>query len=75
VTARSEDIEEEFRERVGKRPVVVMLHGGPHGSHFPVLGLLGYSLLKMGYALLYPNIPGSTSHGQEYLQSQLGGIG
>lgn len=29
----------------------------------------------MGYALLFPNIPGSISYGPEYLKANLGGLG
>lgn len=75
VQAKAEDIHEEHRERVQKRPLVVMLHGGPHDCFTPALTCLRYSLLKLGYALLFPNIPGSTSYGQEYLHGCVGGIG
>jgi dipeptidyl aminopeptidase/acylaminoacyl peptidase len=55
--------------------MVVTFHGGPHDTYRPVLTCLRYSLLKLGYALLFPNVPGSMSHGQEYLHGAVGGIG
>jgi pimeloyl-ACP methyl ester carboxylesterase len=75
VYAKEEDIEVEFRERAKKRPVVLMVHGGPHGSFLSAHTCLRYTLLKMGYALLMPNFPGSTGYGQEYLNSLVKGIG
>ena len=64
--AKQEDIEEEQRCRAEKRPMVIMLHGGPHGSYAPALTCLRYLLLKLGYAILMPNFPGSIGHGQKY---------
>ena len=75
VYAKTEDILEEYRDRANKRPLLVNLHGGPHGSYAPALTTLRYSLLKLGYAVLMPNFPGSTGYGQKYNESALGGIG
>jgi acylaminoacyl-peptidase len=52
-----------------------MFHGGPHGSFSPALTSLRYSLLKMGYVLLFPNFHGSTGYGQDFVNGALKGIG
>ena len=51
----------------GKRPVVVMIHGGPEGQSQPnFLGRNNYLLNEMGIALIYPNVRGSTGYGKNF---------
>jgi dipeptidyl aminopeptidase/acylaminoacyl peptidase len=51
----------------GKRPVMVMIHGGPEGQSQPVfLGRNNYLLNEMGIALIYPNVRGSTGYGKTF---------
>ncbi len=51
----------------GKRPVIVVIHGGPEGQSRPVyLGRNNYFLNEMGVALLYPNVRGSTGYGKTF---------
>jgi dipeptidyl aminopeptidase/acylaminoacyl peptidase len=51
----------------GKRPVLVMIHGGPEGQSQPVfLGRNNYLLNEMGIALIYPNVRGSTGYGKTF---------
>jgi dipeptidyl aminopeptidase/acylaminoacyl peptidase len=51
----------------GKRPVMVMIHGGPEGQSTPnFLGRNNYLLNEMGIALLYPNVRGSTGYGKTF---------
>src|SRR5260370_33186197 len=51
----------------GKRPVLVVIHGGPEGQSQPtVLGRSNYLLNELGIALLYPNVRGSTGYGKTF---------
>jgi dipeptidyl aminopeptidase/acylaminoacyl peptidase len=51
----------------GKRPVLVMIHGGPEGQSTPnFLGRNNYLLNEMGIALIYPNVRGSTGYGKTF---------
>jgi dipeptidyl aminopeptidase/acylaminoacyl peptidase len=51
----------------GRRPVLVMIHGGPEGQSVPeFLGRLNYFLNEMGIALIYPNVRGSTGYGKTF---------
>jgi dipeptidyl aminopeptidase/acylaminoacyl peptidase len=51
----------------GKRPVVVVIHGGPEGQSQPTfLGRANYYLNEMGIALIVPNVRGSTGYGKTF---------
>jgi len=51
----------------GKRPVLVVIHGGPEGQSQPIfLGRANYYLNEMGIALIYPNVRGSTGYGKTF---------
>ena len=51
----------------GKRPVLVMIHGGPEGQSQPsFLGRNNYLLNELGIALIYPNVRGSTGYGKAF---------
>ncbi|HVI08222.1 MAG TPA: S9 family peptidase, partial [Candidatus Binatia bacterium] len=51
----------------GKRPALVVIHGGPEGQSQPVfLGRNNYFLSELGIALIYPNVRGSTGYGKTY---------
>lgn len=51
----------------GKRPVLVVIHGGPEGQSLPTfLGRNNYLLNEMGIALIYPNVRGSTGYGKTF---------
>jgi len=51
----------------GKRPVLVMIHGGPEGKSQPTfLGRSNYLLNELGIALIYPNVRGSTGYGKTF---------
>mgnify|MGYP000002190553 FL=1 len=47
-------------------PVVVDIHGGPESQRRPSFSGLRQYLLGSGYALLEPNVRGSTGYGREY---------
>jgi dipeptidyl aminopeptidase/acylaminoacyl peptidase len=52
----------------GKRPVLMIFHGGPEGQSRPGFrGSFYYYLNELGVALVYPNIRGSTGYGRKYL--------
>ena len=51
----------------GKRPVMVMIHGGPEDQEFPDFkGQYNYFPNELGIAVIYPNIRGSTGYGKTY---------
>jgi dipeptidyl aminopeptidase/acylaminoacyl peptidase len=51
----------------GKRPVLVVIHGGPEGQSQPTfLGRSNYLLNELGIALIYPNVRGSTGYGKTF---------
>jgi dipeptidyl aminopeptidase/acylaminoacyl peptidase len=51
----------------GKRPVLVVIHGGPEGQSQPIfLGRSNYYLNELGIALIYPNVRGSTGYGKTF---------
>lgn len=52
----------------GKRPVVVIIHGGPEGQSRPIFqGRNNYFLNELGIALFYPNVRGSDGYGKTFL--------
>jgi dipeptidyl aminopeptidase/acylaminoacyl peptidase len=51
----------------GKRPVLVLIHGGPEGQTQPTfVGRSNYYLNELGIALIYPNVRGSTGYGKTF---------
>jgi dipeptidyl aminopeptidase/acylaminoacyl peptidase len=51
----------------GKRPVLVVIHGGPEGQSQPTfLGRSDYYLNELGITLIYPNVRGSTGYGKTF---------
>ncbi len=53
----------------GKRPVIVVIHGGPEGQSRPgFLARNNYYLNELGVALVYPNVRGSAGYGKSFLQ-------
>ena len=62
-------LHEPSRRFEGKRPVMIVIHGGPESQSRPTfLGRANYYLNEMGVALLFPNIRGSTGYGKTFLQ-------
>lgn len=47
-------------------PVVINVHGGPEGQSRPELDPVVQYLVARGYAVLEPNVRGSTGYGYEY---------
>jgi dipeptidyl aminopeptidase/acylaminoacyl peptidase len=53
----------------GKRPVVMIIHGGPEGQSRPYfLGRWNYFLDELGAALVFPNVRGSSGYGKTFLK-------
>ncbi len=52
----------------GPRPLVISIHGGPESQSRPrFLGRWNYLVERMGLALLYPNVRGSSGYGKSFL--------
>jgi dipeptidyl aminopeptidase/acylaminoacyl peptidase len=60
-------------------PTVVMLHGGPAGRWGNPPHAWGYPtgqvLAARGYAVLYPNVRGSSGYGQKFMEMNRGHLG
>lgn len=52
--------------RAEPAPAVVIVHGGPEGQSRPNLNFLAQYLVQQGYAVLVPNVRGSTGYGNTY---------
>ena len=59
-----------FRPRDGVRrgplPVVVVVHGGPESQYRPSFAPLTQYLVAQGFAVVAPNVRGSTGYGRSY---------
>jgi len=52
----------------GRRPVIVMIHGGPEAQARPgFLGRWNYFLDELGVAIIQPNARGSTGYGKTFV--------
>jgi dipeptidyl aminopeptidase/acylaminoacyl peptidase len=52
----------------GKRPVVVLIHGGPEAqATMGFIGRLNYLVQEMGIAIIQPNVRGSSGYGKTFL--------
>jgi dipeptidyl aminopeptidase/acylaminoacyl peptidase len=53
---------------VGKRPVLIDIHGGPEGqARFGFIGRYNYFVEELGVALIRPNVRGSKGFGKTFL--------
>lgn len=53
----------------GPRPVIVHIHGGPESQARPgFLEREAYFAQELGFAILYPNVRGSSGYGKTFLQ-------
>ena len=57
------------------KPLVVLLHGGPHGQSTGFFSNFIYLLLCRGFSVLSPNFSGSTGFGQKHIEKLLGKTG
>ena len=52
----------------GKRPVLVLIHGGPEGqAKLGFLGRYNFFVQELGIAVLQPNVRGSSGYGKTFL--------
>jgi dipeptidyl aminopeptidase/acylaminoacyl peptidase len=52
----------------GKRPAIVMIHGGPESQARPgFIGRWNYFIDELGIALIEPNVRGSTGYGKTFV--------
>ena len=52
----------------GRRPVIVNIHGGPESQARPgFIGRNNYLINESGFAMLYPNVRGSSGFGKTFL--------
>jgi len=61
--------------RDGRRPFVVLVHGGPTGRWADAFEPWGQLLAARGYAVLYPNVRGSTGYGHRFVEMNRGDWG
>lgn len=54
------------REHEGRPPVIVHVHGGPEGQARPTFLPIIQYFVNRGYAVLAPNVRGSTGYGRTY---------
>jgi dipeptidyl aminopeptidase/acylaminoacyl peptidase len=50
-----------------KLPVVINVHGGPEGQSRPTFNAINQFLVAQGYAVLTPNVRGSSGYGYTYM--------
>lgn len=54
---------------LGKRPVLVNIHGGPEAQFQPgFMGRNNYFTDEMGISIIYPNVRGSSGYGKSFLK-------
>jgi dipeptidyl aminopeptidase/acylaminoacyl peptidase len=52
----------------GKRPALILIHGGPESQSLPTfLGRYNYLINELGIALVVPNVRGSAGYGKTFL--------
>ena len=58
------------KEFSGKRPVIISIHGGPESQSRPGFrGRSNYWINERGYAMIYPNVRGSSGFGKSFLEA------
>ncbi len=56
-------------------PLILSIHGGPHGSYSSAFNYEHQLLASNGYAVIYTNPRGSTGYGEKFLWATWGGWG
>jgi dipeptidyl aminopeptidase/acylaminoacyl peptidase len=54
------------RDATGDAPVIVYIHGGPESQYTPLFNPVIQYLVHRGYAVIAPNVRGSTGYGKRY---------
>src|SRR6266403_5994361 len=57
---------------ISKHPLIVNIHGGPHGQNGPVFSFKNQVYAAHGYAVLNVNYRGSTGYGQKFADAVFG---
>src|SRR5262249_19349232 len=65
----------EHEPRRALYPLIVSIHGGPHGAYGNSFSFEFQLMAACGYAVLYTNPRGSTGYGEKFLWSTWGGWG
>jgi dipeptidyl aminopeptidase/acylaminoacyl peptidase len=52
--------------RAGRKPVVVIVHGGPEAQATQMFNPVAQALASSGYGVVVPNVRGSTGYGKRY---------
>lgn len=55
------------KDRSGKLPTIINIHGGPEGQYRPGFNALMQYFIYRGYAVVAPNVRGSSGYGKKYL--------
>ena len=55
-----------------KHPMIVNIHGGPHGQNGPVFNFRDQVFAARGWAVLHVNYRGSTGYGQDFADAVFG---
>lgn len=55
------------KNRSGKLPTIISIHGGPEGQYRPGFNSLMQYFVYRGYAVVAPNVRGSSGYGKRYL--------
>lgn len=57
------------RDDAAPLPVIILIHGGPEGQYRPYFSsTVQYLAGELGYAVIAPNVRGSSGYGKSYLQ-------
>jgi dipeptidyl aminopeptidase/acylaminoacyl peptidase len=54
-------------EKPKKLPVIIQIHGGPTAQSSPALSMLTQYFVHQGYAVITPNVRGSSGYGTKYM--------
>ena len=57
---------------IGKHPLIVNIHGGPHGQNGPAFNFRNQVYASRGWAVLNVNFRGSTGYGQKFADAVFG---
>ena len=60
------------RTATSKHPLIVNIHGGPHGQNGPAFNIKNQVYAAYGYAVLNVNFRGSTGYGQKFADAVFG---
>ncbi|VDC02763.1 unnamed protein product [Peniophora sp. CBMAI 1063] len=62
-------------DKDGPRPLVSIIHGGPHGSSMTSFSTFAAALVLSGYAVSQPNYTGSSGYGGAHVSALVGKCG